>query len=361
MGIFNFKNFSISEKVGIAEPSLYYVDPTFLRIWGNFIEFFNSDDRKLEKEEIIDYPSLKPFIIDKELYAKFPVVKIEIELNFKKYTEENYKKEFFNLLKDSPNNNFLVSGSATPFGHRNWTSYTRITNPIKQTDHGIIVKCEVAIDIREEKFNISIYEKGLRDEINATLWHEFNHIYEYYQRFLSTSGPMLKRSATTHLSYSDSNKWGLPKHIYKTWVDYFTYYIYMSESYELNANVQEAGYFISKYGFDHIITPGTQGNGIWKKAKYMENFTYDKFYEKFKDEVSKHYDVSTTDYLLNRLKNMFVSEYNKNVSESPDDAELDSDKLKKMSSMEFINFFGRKINISGKYLIRKISKLKSIE
>ena len=68
MGINNFKK-PINERAGVAEASLFYVDPIFSKVWNEFLEFYQSDEDELEEDYHLSYSRIKPYITDKISYV----------------------------------------------------------------------------------------------------------------------------------------------------------------------------------------------------------------------------------------------------------------------------------------------------
>lgn len=326
----------VNEKVGVAIPSLRYVDIIFDTVKENLIEFLNSDETILNKDVVIDDVFDVAFD-DLQTYVKFPVVGIELNIDFSKTKDDKWS----------------VGGAANPFGHKNWKKYSRISDSfIEDVNHGIILKIDINIDVNEGFKDVDL----LDDDIRSTIWHECNHLYEKYNRFLNLGGSVLSRALKTALSWSDANRWGIKKEIFKFWNKHFLYYIYVSEPYEINARVQELGYFVIKYGFDSI-----KDNDNYKYARYLRDFNSGAFISDLQEEILKYYDEENVDYIFNRLKNMFISEYKKTLKENNETPTINLSKLEKMSFYEFVEFFEKRFNKSGDGFIRRISKLKTLD
>lgn len=367
MGIINFKNY-ISEKLGVAEASLFYIDQVFNKTWYNFLEFYQDEEDKLYEEDIrIPYSEIKPYITNTLDYVMFPVTGIDLHLNFKKSNQIEFEKRYRYIFK-SKKIKFSVTGFATNFGHRNWTGYSKATNPVKKlSDHGIIINCGISIDI-SPSFNVNSNEdkKKMITDIKETIWHELNHLYEYYHRFIHQSGVVTSRAPNIAITLSDENKWGIPKDIYDEWLYNFSYYLYASEPHELNAQVQEVAFFVTEHGFDSVYK-----THAWKVANYMEKFSADKFINHMKDFITDFAEkrmekdgktdyVGAEDRVFQRLKNMWVSRYEKYTNEHKERPIMPIDTLKKMTYEQFIRYFEKRLNQSGTYLKKKIGKLSSL-
>lgn len=343
MIICKFQQF-VNEKVGVAIPSTKYTGIISDKVKGMLSEFLLSDDKSLSEDVIIDSVDIFSVIqmMDLEAYRKFPVVGIELLLDFNKV----------NSIDTQKGGDWSVGGAANPFGHRNWKSYSRLSEPIiEDSDHGIIIKVDISIDITKKFKDVEL----LDDDINSTIWHELNHLYEKYNRFLNIGGRVLNRSLKTALSYSDYNSWKIKKEIFTFWNRNFLYYIYLSEPYEINARVQELAYYVIKYGFDYI-----KDKDDFDYARKLKEFNSDTFISELMSVISEHYSEQESEYIMNRLKRMFISEYKKTLSENNETPTINLSKIEKMSFEEFINFFQRRFNISGDRFFRRISKLSSL-
>ena len=100
MGIFSFNEF-IVERLGVSEASLLFVDTLEARAVGIFESFIKSDEKQLKITEIIDYRILRPLINrnELELYSKFPVIKFELEIDFKILNEKEWSKKYPSIAR----------------------------------------------------------------------------------------------------------------------------------------------------------------------------------------------------------------------------------------------------------------------
>ena len=368
MGINNFKKNQLNEKSGVAEATLFYVDPIVSKAWNEFLEFCQDEkDDELEEDYHLSYTRLKPFITDKITYVLFPVVGIDLNLSIKKMSNSQFEKKYRYIMnrrkKEGKTLTYAVGGYAVNFGHRNWSGYSRMANPVREvSDHGIILYCGVSIDMSEE-FDLNSVKNKIQDEIEEVIWHELNHLYEYYQRVLSTRGKITQRGPQHAITAADTNRWGIPKEIYDQWVYGFSYFLYSSEPHELRAVVQEAAYWVTKYGFNSI-----QNTGAWFVAKKMENFSADEFLKALDDEIDKYLASKSEETtalrkgflshpIKERLKNMWIQQYRKSLETYKEQPTVPVDKLSKMTCEEFVRFFEIRINSSGEYLRKKLTKL----
>lgn len=368
MGIFNFKDF-LTERHGAAKSSLLYTDILQKKTYYKFLDFIKSRESRLDETVEVKYRSLTPYIKDKELYSDFPVVGFELILEFKKMMPLKFKSLYGPAL-----NHIAIGGYASGFGNKNWKNYSKIVSPMKKvTDHGLIIQLSVGIDIDKVNFDIKNEEnhKELIDGINSTLYHELNHCYEHYKRTMKAPKrgeyrkPIYGRSFNTALTYSENNKWKFPKAIWHKWTSEFLRYIYMSELHEMNANIQEIHYFINKYPEKDL-----KEFQIWKTANTMEKFNADMYYESLINQISAHHNWKDMGNALlvgckdehevaDKLKEMWVDVYEKEVKDQKGTPVIPINTLKKMSCKQFIEYWGNQFNKNGYYMKKKISKIKA--
>lgn len=326
----------INEKYGSSESSLIFSEILTARTYHNFIDFLNSDEKKLEKTDIVKYNSLRTYIKDKNLYSDFPVVGFEIVLNFKKVKSQKIE--------------LSVGGYSQYFGNKNWKNYSKIVKPIKNTSVGLIIQIGIDISVNYKfDYKNETSSNLLRDDIESTVYHELNHSYEHYKRVIKKSKyikPISDRSFNTSITYSANNSWKFNKELWEFWNKNFLKYLYIGEFHELNANIQEITFYIKKYPnkrLDEFL--------IYKNADEMEKFDSEKFYNEI---VSK-----SSDFTANKLKNMWISVYEKQIEKQKSKPIIPISTLKNMDGLEFIKFWGKKINMNGKYIKRKIGKIKN--
>ena len=139
----------------------------------------------------------------------------------------------------------------------------------------------------------------------------------------------------------------------------------MSESHEMNANIQEIHYFISNYPEKDL-----SNFKIWRTADEMQKFNSDSFYESLINQISSHYNWKDMGNVLlvnckdehevaDKLKQMWVEVYEKEIKEQKAEPIISIDTFKKMSCKQFVEFWGRKFNKNGTYMKKKIAKIKN--
>jgi hypothetical protein len=351
MRISSFNNF-INERLGVSESSLIFASILENKIQWAFRDFVKSDSKTYKKTMNVGYRLLRPYIKNLELYSEFPVVKFEIDLDFNKLTEVQFKNKYPDFPQDQK---LATGGHASYFGNKNWSGYSKIVNPIKQvTDNGVIINLGVSIDIRPS-FDLSNVEdfKKMEDDISSTLYHELHHCYENYVRVIKNTNILRpeSRSFNTTLSWAE-NIWKYPKPLFKFW-SIFTYYLYVAEYHETRANIQEIYYFIKKYPNKDL-----KDFNIYQTANKMENFNYEQYYQDLLNKISEKYPGSE-EYVANRFKSMWVKTYKKECEVSRVPPIISFETLEKMDCKEFLKYWQKRINNAGKTIKRKAHNIKA--
>jgi hypothetical protein len=169
------------------------------------------------------------------------------------------------------------------------------------------------------------------------------------------------------ISHSDKNKWGIPNDIYKYWSDNFVFLFYLSEPYEVNAQVQEASYFAIKYGMDSV-----KETKAWKYSEIMSKFSADEFIKNLDSRIENYIDENSEEKtalytgvlskpIKERLKSMWLSVYKKTVDELKEKPKVDINKLEKNNCDFFIKYMTKNlVNPAGKKIKTKLAKLYEI-
>ncbi len=367
MQILKFDQFKINEKHGVSESSIMFIDVLEEKIYNLFISFLESDKKSYKDKVDIKYRSLASHITDNETYSDFPVVGFELIVNFGRLSAKKFS-DVYNLPE------YVVStGYAAGFGHKNWKNYSKIVDPKRKiTKVGLIIQLYVTVEIDKDNFSIENNNEALVDEIRSTLYHELNHAYEHYKRTTKAPRrgeyrkPIYDRSFSTAITYAERNIWKFPNDVWQYWRDEFLYFIYKSEPFELNANIQEIDFFIKKYPNREL-----SDFEIWNYADMMEKFNADEFYKNLLKIIRKSYnldkhkkdvDKSIIEYLaidvVDKLKDMWVEVYERELKSQKAKPIIPLNTLNKMSGIDFIKYWANQFNKNGKYVKRKIAKIK---
>ena len=99
-------------------------------------------------------------------------------------------------------------------------------------------------------------------------------------------------------------------------------------------------------------------------------FYYNFIRLEFKTNKISHYNFKDTDNALlvdceseheiaDRLKDMWVSVYEKELNDQKGKSIIPINTFKKMSCKQFVDYWGKQFNENGRYLIGKIGKIKT--
>lgn len=368
---------NIYEKQGIADATLFYTDCIYERIMNELDNFLASDDLKYDKIITIPYRRFRSEITNKDLYIFFPITELTIHLVFNKMTHEKFLKTYKYILKHGDNKHFFdknendeinkeinkkffVGGYAMGFGNKNWTKYSRITNPIRlRDDHGIAVYTGYSIDIDNESYDLNNeYEYNLLErDIKGTIVHELNHSYEsYYRIFSKQPGSARDKSLSVDITFADENKWNFNKDIFKYWSLRFAYLTYIGETHEMNANIQEVGFYMKEYGVDILKTCN---NYLFYQR--MRSFKAEEFIKSFSEYIKTKGGTYAKDpeLVIERLKKMWVAVYKDNIEKSKNKPVISISTLENMSLIEFLKYWEVIFNKRGDYVIKKMLILKN--
>jgi len=357
MRISGFEKF-INEKAGVSLPSIQYSNAICDFTLKEFYSFLRSGKKSESKIYEIPQESIKQGIGSEEDFKAFPVVNIRIELIFSK----NLSKEEFADLSDGKEH--MVGGAAYRFGHKNWKGYSRkAKTDMKELSYGIDLLMGLEILVPTD-YQAEADREALRDSLMEAIYHEMNHLYEFYMRLQNQKGiPLWKRSPSISITHSDMNTWKIPRDIYNLWAEEFTYYLYLSEPHEVRAQSQEAAYQVMKYGFEKIFK-----TTAWKYAKEMENFSAEDFLKKLDEKIDAYikergpektalYSGILSLPLKERLKQMWLSEYAKALKADRDLPAIDIEKMRRRNCEYFVRHMQTRINGAGSRLKRNLGRL----
>ncbi len=366
--IFKFNDFLL-EKFGVAESSLIFVDLLFKKCLDRFENYFNIEngDNTLKYVENIRLGSLTPYIKDMELYKDFPVVGFDIEYDFSKYSDYEFRKEYPKTYEKGVK--VSVGGYAQSFGHKNWKSYSRYADPIEGVEYGLIIYLGIEIHVNEDDFEFDdpVDMDVLKENIKSTLYHELNHSYESYKLTLKKAKKgeirkpiQIRSSFNVGVTHAMDKAIGIPDSIWDIWNEKFLFYTYLCEDVELRSHVQEVLYYLKYHPQQDI-----KENRIFKFYDEMEKFdaksAYDLFTSKI-DALGKFYGNDNVDYstqTLNRLKECWVKAYERICKQENYKPILPLSTLTKMSCYEFMVWWEKIIKDRGSYVKKKIYKLVS--
>lgn len=357
MRISGFERF-INEKTGVSLPSIQYSDAICDFALKEFYSFLRSGKSSESRMAEVPKEAIRQATGREEDFKSFPVVNIRIELVFSK----SLSREDFEELANGKNH--AVGGAAYRFGHKNWKGYSRrAKTDMKDLSFGIDLLMGIEIIVPRD-YQEGSDRESLRDSVMEAIYHEMNHLYEFYMRLQNQKGiPLWKRSPSISVTHSDMNTWKIPRDIYNLWAEEFTFYLYLSEPHEVRAQSQEAAYHVMKRGFESIFK-----TTAWKYAKEMESFSAEDFLKKLDESIeayiSERGPEKTALYsgilslpLKERLKQMWISEYAKTTKADKEKPVFDIEKMRKKDCEYFVRHMQSRINGAGSRLKRNLGRL----
>lgn len=340
--IFKFNDFINEKAMGISLPSISYSKLVYEKVLSNFLTFVNGSEQKLSKQIVISKFEINTKIKDKnrKYLSDYPICKFEINLKFKKSKEGDTVRNRRHFIK----NGYLISAGAHNFGEAEDDS--RILN------NEIIFNMYVDITIDPGKFKIlngSYVSEEFKNYLESTIWHELNHNYELWSKMKKNKSA---KTLPVSVTWADKNSWGIPKEVFKQWNREFLFFIYTSEPHEIRAIIQEIGFYINKK--HKIDNENLSYQYILKMREFSPKFLIDHMKKVILETTGTEVDYQ---YILERLKNMWISNYKQQLKTNLETDRIRIEKIEKMSAEEFISFFGKRINKAGEYMFRKVHKM----
>ena len=332
----------ITEKLGVAEPTLPYITIVYEELKGKTINFYNSDLDSYKEQVIISLKDMS--FIYKEyfsLFVQFPVEKLIINYSVKRKKPKN--KELVKL-----GINYATTGAAYHIGKQGENvSYLKKSSSklpkyvLEDIDKSLVLKSDFYVEMDYE-FDEEQLKKLLKD-LEDTIYHEFAHFYEYYKRLESGS-----KALDFTLAYAGSKNYNVPKAIFKLWYR-FLYLIYFSEPYEMRAVTQEISNKLKRMPLSEFRdTP--YGRVIQK----MMDFDAEEDYQNILNEIS-NYNPNLETSILTRLYNWYLRDY---FSDSSLTDKLPYKIITKSKDIKtLMKKFQPRINKAGNDLNKKVLKV----
>jgi hypothetical protein len=327
----------LSEELGVARATIPFVNLVYSVLEPKVNEFIKGNDKKMSEDIVINFKDFK-YIYRESLddFLEFPVEEIVI-----KFTMDKLRRDRFEFKYSS-------GGGAHQIDFKKEDgSYLKKPSPnlpkylLDEVNKTIVAKFDFNGYINQD-FEYEM--KGeLYFDLRDTIMHEFNHIYEFYNKNLNKAGLV-----DTTLSYAGSKNYNVPKQIFDVWKT-FLYFVYYSEPYEMRAMSQEVYSKRLRMTFDEF-----KENHYWKSAKMMENFDANKLFDTLMERIKEH----NPEYLvpiMNRLYKWFLRDYYagvKSFGKEPQKYIANSKHL-----LDLMVRFQPRIRMAGRKLQRNYSRL----
>jgi len=341
---------NINESLGVSEASLAYVNLLYSIIEPKVIEMIairknDTDEFYVESDEILKY-----FRGNMDTFYDFPIELIEVDLIFK-------------VTKKKPENGltFATGGGAYPLSTDS-SGASQIKEPdedlpisvLKEVDRTIQAKFDFEVFINQEFDDKNIDE--LLYDLRDTITHELNHMYEFYSRILNTGSGSFSLAKT----FAGGKNVNTPKKIFKVYTKFLDY-LYYSEPWEINANIQEAYSKLLRMSWEEF-KKGKQ----YKIAEDMENYSGEQMFDELYNATMERSPEAVLFHIKN-LHKFYLKQYLQIIkSERGDDItseeELMKDEVFKTKNiLELFKKFETRINNAGTKLKRNYARLNAIE
>lgn len=327
----------LSEELGVARATIPFVNLVYSVLEPKVNEFIKGNDKKMSEDIVINFKDFK-YIYRESVddFLEFPVEEIII-----KFTMDKLRRDKFEFKYSS-------GGGAHQIDFKKEDgSYLKKPSPnlpkylLDEVNKTIVAKFDFNGYVNQD------FEYEMKDELyfdlRDTIMHEFNHIYEFYNKNLNNAGLV-----DTTLSYAGSKNYNVPKQIFNVWST-FLYFVYYSEPYEMRAMSQEAYSKRLRMTFDEF-----KETKYWKAAKMMENFDANKLFDTLMERINEH----NPEYLvpiMNRLFKWFLRDYYAGVKTFGNEPKKYITNSKHL--LDLMVRFQPRIRMAGRKLQRNYSRL----
>jgi hypothetical protein len=330
----------IAEDLGVSVSSVPYVNLVYSILEKEVNRFILSKDKKYSTTISLGLNDLKTIYQNNfDDFIEFPIEGIIIDF-------------YANVVKSGSIPSSFTSGGAAYQIEPKKEKSSYLTKPNLSLPKKVLDEVEVSV-IAKFDFNLYItkeYDSSMKDELlydfRDTIMHEFNHLYEFYNRSKNKKGLV-----DTTLSYAGSKNYNVPREIFNIW-ETFIYLVYFSEPYEMRAMTQEAYSVRLRMDFEEFKT-----TKFWRYAKMMENFDANKLFDDLISKIESH----NPEYLvpiMNRLYLWFMRDYYQGVKNFGYEPKKMINKSKHL--LDLMEKFQPRIKMAGKKLQRNYMRLYSL-
>jgi len=340
----NKQNIRLNESLGVNESAIEYTNFIYNLLEPIAIEMVATGNKSVEEIDI-DAKNLIKFIKeDPETFKELPIEELELDLAYIPTKSE--------LIGDKP---FAVGGGYYDLlDEENGGSY--------MIDSSFIIPKDILQDVPKTihaKLQFEIYVNPSFDEtmvgdllfdLRDTITHEVNHLYESYKRWENTgigSNNLVK-------SFAGTKNVNTPKVIFEVYTKFLNF-LYYSQPWEINANVQEAFSKISRMTFDEF-----KKTNQWEIANDMENYSADILFDELV-KTAENKDPDTVNYHIKNLHKFYLKQYKKYNKAYKEADDIKDTIYKTKNLLELFKKYERIINSAGKKLKKNYMRLYSIE
>ena len=337
-------NLLINESLGVNEAAIEYTNFIYNLLEPVAIQMTASGEKKVEEIDINIDKLIKFIKKDRPTFEELPIEELELDLA--------YIPTKKSLIGDKP---FAVGGGFYDIqGENNGGSYMMGTsfllpkNILENVSNSIHAKLQFEIYVNES-FDESMIDELLYD-LRDAITHELNHLYESYKRW-ERSG---KGTTNVAKSFAGTKNVNTPGDIFQVYTKFLNF-LYYSEPWEINANVQEAFSKVSRMTFDEF-----KKTEQWKVANKMEKYSaQDLFNEVVKAAETR--DPETVDFHIKNLHTFYLKQHLKYDKAAKEANEIKDTVYKTKNLLGLFKKYEQRINSAGRKLKKNYMRLYSIE
>lgn len=319
--ILKYKRFL--ESKGTPDVVIPYISHVLDMALDRFRIFMKSEEepfierRVIPKEEIVKW-------MDPEDWKKLPVSELDLEIKFNKDNNEDLEKKFYTTgwcfnMDEKDGSRLKEDGSI----------FLRV-----------IVGGEITPDYLPEDFD------RFKLDLESTIYHEFNHAYESYNRKIK-GYPPLQDALTLSV---DTNVENVHEDIWEIWWDEIGFYLYWTESQEMNAIVQELLPYTKTHDLDWVKSH----HHMWDNIQKMLKFRASRFKAKLSRIIRKNTKEKPIE-LMTRMKNGIAKRLEEEMEKRNErNPSLTPQKIRNMTIDQFLKFCERRFTHRAEILRRKI-------
>lgn len=324
MRIKGFNSF-LYERLGIADSTLFYSELLVDFVKKHFDLFQNDSQVKFEFQEKI-----------KDLDAKedFPVSEIILDISLERVPHDTFFTKYKSVA--IKNKHFTTTGLCFNIGEEDGSEILDDDTIKLRIGVGVIIDDDLFVDLDRELLLI---------EVESSLTHELNHSFENYRRFCKE-----KTIISAELTYAlDDNAADVPREVWIEWWRRLGYYIYWTESHEINAMKQDSFPYVKRFELEEM----KQKNPSWDFYLKMSMFKASEFKSDMIEKIKKNIPDSDPIKVLIDMKDGLANKLSE-MTEDRNKPSIPPKLIKRLSIDGFLDYCENRIQKGAEKLRRGI-------
>ena len=331
----------LKEELGVARPTIPYVNLVYNLTEDLVIEFFNEHTKPTSHTIEIGPKEISKLFNreNSEDFDDFPVQKINLKLGLK-------------FLKGNNTTPYKIGGGAYEIEKLRKSQVSYLSDLSHQlpsyfmTQDGKAYTLKLDLEVFIDYKNISLGDLDmLLVEYQAALLHEFNHFYEYIHRHRGKR-PKIDLSLTWIPEKSPKDI--LPNPALELWKQFLTL-IYLSEPHEVTAQISEMYAYVVKMDYNQL-----KSLPVWKNSEKLKSFNADTTFNLLNSYISSETKFDN-EYVLDVLLEYFKKNY---LKQSKSNELEPSKKIMGVKTIkELMSLMEKRFNQAGENIQRGIARL----